>query len=457
MGCCNGNLDIIEKIVEAGADVEAQDKYGMRPVLWAAWFGHLEAMKFLINSGATPRCSNKQGMGILHCAAQNNHINIMNFIFESLENLKVDETEKSDRTALFLAAEEGHLEAVMRLIDMRCNVTIRDKEGETAVHVAARKGHQVVVKRLLMMADALVDDRDVEGRTALHVAAENGHTEVVDVLLEFNAGADTETIKGMTPFHYAAMNGHEDVVLTLIKNGANIDAQNFQGNTPLHLATLGNYRHIIEILVQSKCNINLQNSRQQTPIHVAVENGFQESVEVLLAGGADLTCREKLGKTPLQLASRGSFVAIVDMIIKAERYYAVAREYLEQELDYVDPHQYLRTPKHPSSCQMKDILWKLATKQLKPGDWKKLAVYWKFTPDHIRCMEHQYTGPNSHREHGYRLLMIWLHGVRKDENVIKLLFEALVAIDRRSLAEHIRGKSETNSPKICMDKMCSMC
>lgn len=32
------------------------------------------------------------------------------------------------------------------------------------------------------------------GRTALHVAADNGHSEVVDVLLEFNAGADTETI-----------------------------------------------------------------------------------------------------------------------------------------------------------------------------------------------------------------------------------------------------------------------
>ena len=30
--------------------------------------------------------------------------------------------------------------------------------------------------------------------------------------------------------------------------------------------------------------------------------------------------------------------------------------------------------------------------------------------------------------------MIWLHGIRKDENVIKLLFEALVAIDRRNLA-----------------------
>ena len=30
--------------------------------------------------------------------------------------------------------------------------------------------------------------------------------------------------------------------------------------------------------------------------------------------------------------------------------------------------------------------------------------------------------------------MIWLHGVRKDENVMKLLFEALVAVDKRILA-----------------------
>nr|CAG2216169.1 unnamed protein product [Mytilus edulis] len=303
------------------------------------------------------------------------------------------------------------------------------------------KGHHHVVKRLLMIG-ALVDDRDVDGKTALHVAADNGHADVVDVLLEFNAGADTETIKGMTPLHFAATNGHDE---------------NFQGNTALHLATLGNSRHIIEILIQANCDINIANNRQQTAIHVAVENGFQESVEVLLAGGANLSRREKLGKTPLQLASRGSFVAIVDMIIKAERYYAVTREYMEQELDYVDPHQYLRTPKHPSSTQMKDILWKLATKQLKPGDWKKLAVHWKFTSDHIRCIEHQYTGTNSHREHGFRLLMIWLHGVRKDENVIKLLFEALVAIDRRGLAEQMRGKSEARSPKVCMGKMCAMC
>jgi hypothetical protein len=41
---------------------------------------------------------------------------------------------------------------------------------------------------------------------------------------------------------------------------------------------------------------------------------------------------------------------------------------------------------------MKEVMWTLATKHFKPSDWKRLAMYWKFTPDHIRCIEHQYTG-----------------------------------------------------------------
>ena len=44
------------------------------------------------------------------------------------------------------------------------------------------------------------------------------------------------------------------------------------------------------------------------------------------------------------------------------------------------------------------------------------------------------SGPQSYKEHGYRLLLIWLHGVKKDENAMKNLFEALVAIDRKELA-----------------------
>ncbi|KAJ8304114.1 hypothetical protein KUTeg_017697 [Tegillarca granosa] len=240
----NGNMEVVEKLIEGGSDLEAKDKYGMRPALWAAWYGHLEILQLLINSGATSRCSNKQGMGLLHCASQNNNINVMNFIFESLENINVNEVDKCDRTSLHLAAENGHLEAVMRLIDMRCDCARRDKSGETALHLAARNNHYEVIKKLLMLG-VEINDRDVEGRTALHIAAQNGRPEAVE-----------------------------------------------QGNSALHLATLGNHTELTRLLVDAKCQIDLTNY---------------------------------LGKTPLQLASRGSFIAIVDMIVKAERYYAVAR------------------------------------------------------------------------------------------------------------------------------------
>ena len=51
-----------------------------------------------------------------------------------------------------------------------------------------------------------------------------------------------------------------------------------------------------------------------------------------------------------------------------------------------------KRPLHHQAEPMKEILWRLATKQLRPTDWKKLAKHWKFTEDHIKAIEHQYTG-----------------------------------------------------------------
>lgn len=53
-------------------------------------------------------------------------------------------------------------------------------------------------------------------------------------------------------------------------------------------------------------------------------------------------------------------------------------------------------------------------------------------------------GAQSYKEHGYRLLLIWLHGVKPSDNPMKHLFEALVAIEKRDLA----GR---NSPDLGLD------
>lgn len=101
---------------------------------------------------------------------------------------------------------------------------------------------------------------------------------------------------------------------------------------------------------------------------------------------------------------------------------------------------------------IRSVLWTLASKYLKPGEWKTLARHWKFSEAHIRAIEHQWTGTKSYKEHGHRMLLIWLHGViTAGENPIKGLYEGLVGISRIDLAESMRQLANTDpsSAKKC--------
>lgn len=41
---------------------------------------------------------------------------------------------------------------------------------------------------------------------------------------------------------------------------------------------------------------------------------------------------------------------------------------------------------------LREILFRLAYKQLAEGEWKRLAHHWAFTGEQIKAIEHQYTG-----------------------------------------------------------------
>jgi len=54
-----GSLDVMDMLIKAKCDVEAQDRYGMRALLMAAWHGHRDAVEMLINAGASVLAVNK--------------------------------------------------------------------------------------------------------------------------------------------------------------------------------------------------------------------------------------------------------------------------------------------------------------------------------------------------------------------------------------------------------------
>jgi ankyrin repeat protein len=48
----NCHLDIVETLLAANADIDAQDQHGLTALLWAADLGHLEVIQCLIKNNA---------------------------------------------------------------------------------------------------------------------------------------------------------------------------------------------------------------------------------------------------------------------------------------------------------------------------------------------------------------------------------------------------------------------
>ena len=74
------------------------------------------------------------------------------------------------RTALYLAAREGHYGVTQTLLDERANPNSRDKHDETPLMAAAENKKADIVE-LLLKFDADVNLRTVGGKRALHGAA----------------------------------------------------------------------------------------------------------------------------------------------------------------------------------------------------------------------------------------------------------------------------------------------
>ncbi|XP_068911669.1 ankyrin repeat and death domain-containing protein 1A-like isoform X1 [Tenebrio molitor] len=467
-----GNIDIMEMLIAANCDIEARDKYGMRPLLMACWHGHRDAVQLLINTGACSNATNKKHYTLLMCAARNNRIEVVDFLIDTLEDTRADAVDVDGQTALFHAAMGGHVTIVKRLIDLGANLDKRNKECRSALHVACERGHCEVAE-LLLTHETDMEAKDVTGNTPLHVASQHQQTRLVQILLEAGADPDSENSKGSTSLHTASSLGSRGILEALLQHGASLNKQNKNGNTSLHLACQANVLETVEILIGKGADLNSLNARLQSPIHIAAEMGHTEICKLLLAAGADIEQREQGGRTPLYIAARGSFTAIVDMIIKTARLDYPAHEDQTNGTNKKDNNfkpalstarSKWRSSKDDSrgrdNERLREILYKVAYKQLGPGEWKMLAHHWAFTEEQIKAIEHQYNGPSSFKEHGFRMMLIWSHGLGPEVNPVRELYESLTAVGKRPVADALRRKIDQENEmrrKGNQKSCCSVC
>jgi ankyrin repeat protein len=323
-------------LVEAGAAVNAVNRYGATPLSLAAEAGSAGGLEYLLSAGADPKAAERalpEGQTLLMLAARTGDVaSLRAIVGHGAGDVNARET-RNDTTALMWAALEDRADAVRFLAEVGADLdahskitdyphlangvglsgleegvsyvgqTVLQRGGWTALMYAARQG-AVAASRALAEVGANLDAVDPVGASALNLAIINGHWDVAEVLV--NAGADPNLadVTGMTPL-YAAVDFHTvpttfgrpapkprviegsvDAVKMLLAAGADPDARLTETILKRHY-TPGDNRL----------------GEGATALMRAARGGDLVMMRILLDAGADPSLTQTNGNTPLLLAA----------------------------------------------------------------------------------------------------------------------------------------------------------
>lgn len=159
-----------------------------------------------------------------------------------------------------------------------------DGTENTALWYAANQGHIEVVEQLLHLGATITTDRPLWYGSILQTAAENGHWNVVNSLLKHGAvdGADSSAILAM-----AAGMDYDELVETIMKETESLWCRKDLRNTALYIASGRSDERRVRLLLQRRTDIDALMPRGGTSLSIAVERGHRAVVQVLANAGAD--------------------------------------------------------------------------------------------------------------------------------------------------------------------------
>jgi uncharacterized protein len=241
--------------IRAGADVNAAQPDGTRPIHWAVYKVDYELLDALIAKKAKVEVTNEFGSTPLAEAAKLADARMVRTLLDA--GARPDTPNQDGETALMLAIKTGELPVVQMLVKAGANVNARETfHNQTALMWAAaapKNGGQMVKLLLSKDADvrprALYSDwgsqitsepraqyRPVGGLTALLYAARGGCYDCVQALSGAGADVNVPTPEGVTPLMIALDNDHNDVAKLLLDRGANPNLWDWWGRTALYIA-----------------------------------------------------------------------------------------------------------------------------------------------------------------------------------------------------------------------------
>ncbi|KAL3536349.1 hypothetical protein ACH5RR_004810 [Cinchona calisaya] len=220
----------------------------------------------------------------------------------------VNEVNELGETALFTAAERGHIDVVKELLPYTTieGITMKNRSGFSPLHIAASQGHHGIVQILLEHNPELSKTFGQSNATPLISAATRGHVAVVRELLSRDSSLlEISKSNGKNALHFAARQGHVEIVQALLEKDPQLARRtDKKGQTALHMAVKGVSCPVVKLLLRADAAIVMLPDRfGNTALHVATRKKRAEIVtELLMLRDTNVNALTRDHKTALDIA-----------------------------------------------------------------------------------------------------------------------------------------------------------
>ncbi|CAH1154571.1 unnamed protein product [Phaedon cochleariae] len=298
--------EIIEFLLDKGADVNGRDKHGRTILHYAAEGRKIELVKYLVSRGATIHVVDRKGYTPFHLSVHVNSSEMLSFFIENGADVN---TKAGKETPLHRAVKNQDFEMVEELTRRDVNNHENNCNKVTALHFAEYVGNVNILNHLLEKdrghtpSGVDIDIQENDCKTPLHSAAEKGHLDCLKILVDSGGDVNIQDNEGDTPLHWAAYQGHLDCLKILVDSGGDVNIQDNNGGTLLHWAARQGHSECLKILIGSKGDVNIQDNKGDTPLHWAAYEGHLDCLKILVGSGGDVNIQDNNGYTPLYWAA----------------------------------------------------------------------------------------------------------------------------------------------------------
>jgi ankyrin repeat protein len=193
-------LDLVDVLLNAGANAKAANRYGATPLWLACMNGNAAIVGRLLHAGADPNNHLPAGDTALMTAARTGNVETINLLLQAGANPNTTEPSRS-QTALMWAAAEDNDAAVEALVKAGAKIDARstggtledpNEGGFTAFLFAVRQNSMKAARKLIELG-ANVNETTTDGFGALAIATASGHFDLAMWLLDHGANPNVKS------------------------------------------------------------------------------------------------------------------------------------------------------------------------------------------------------------------------------------------------------------------------